>query len=328
MDSDLVTAQDLKNIERAGFTALKRIYDRFRPQVMEIRRAGALPKKIAMIAELQLDTANKSVGIRFNPDFIEHFYKMWGPENTHTFNKHKIRYVTAMKCNHAQRIYRMLNSQIWKDKKVFEISIEDLKYALDIENKSSYKKMVNLKARVIDESIEKINELTNITASYENIKNGRTIVGFRFKFDYSDDYKRENFYAEVKKLQLKYLKNAIPFSIDGSHFKDEERKNYIVKLNQLSSKQIRFLVQCPEFLNDYSIFYSGGMSNDAIDTKTAQSILTELLKSKLDMVQEFKIIDFDYYAFLQAQKGIFTKEELEVQNQSQKQKDLELDGTD
>lgn len=312
LDSNVITAQEIKAIEKVGFIALKRIYDKFRPQVMEIKNAGALPRKIPMIIDLALDTAQKSIKLKFHPDFVEHFYELMGVDNVNPFNKHKIRYVTCMKSNHAQRIYRMLNAQLWKEKKVFEISLDDLKYSLDIENKPSYMKMTNLKARVIDEALEKINLNTNLSVTYENIKDGQNIVGFRFLFDYKDDYKIDQKINEIEKMKLQYLKKAIPFSENGSHFKDPKRKDFIVKLAKLSSKQIKFLIQCPEFLNEYGVFYQSAVSNNPIDdTKLAQKVLSELLKNNLEKVQAHKVIDFDYYVFLQAKKGILTKAEQE-----------------
>lgn len=306
LDSQVVTASEIKALEKTGYIALKRIYEKFRPQVMEIKNKGDLPKKIPMINELSLDSVQKSIRLKFHPEFVKHFYALMGGDNINPFNKHRIRYVTCLKSNHAQRLYRILNAQLWKERKVFEISLEDLKYSLDIENKPSYAKLSNLKDKVIDASLEKINEQTNLFVKYENIKNGQSIIGFRFILDYTDKYKQEQKIELIEKLKLKYLKNAIPFSDDGKHFRAKDRAKYIVKLEKLTSKQIKFLVQCPEFLNDYGTFY-----NSSTDTEEAKEILSSLLKNNLERVQEHKLIDFDYYVYLQAKKGIFTKSEQE-----------------
>jgi plasmid replication initiation protein len=47
---------------------------------------------------------------------------------------------------------------------------------------NEYKQMSDFKMRVLDLAITQINEHTDITASYEQHKRGRTITGFSFKF--------------------------------------------------------------------------------------------------------------------------------------------------
>ena len=47
---------------------------------------------------------------------------------------------------------------------------------------SEYHRIAHLKERVIEHSIKQINEHTDITATYEQHKKGRTITGFSFKF--------------------------------------------------------------------------------------------------------------------------------------------------
>jgi plasmid replication initiation protein len=47
---------------------------------------------------------------------------------------------------------------------------------------NEYKLMNDFKKRVLDLATSQINEHTDITASYEQHKRGRTIIGFSFKF--------------------------------------------------------------------------------------------------------------------------------------------------
>ena len=47
---------------------------------------------------------------------------------------------------------------------------------------SEYHRIAHLKERVIEHSITQINEHTDIKATYEQHKQGRTITGFSFKF--------------------------------------------------------------------------------------------------------------------------------------------------
>ena len=62
-----------------------------------------------------------------------------------------------------------------------QISLDELRNKLGIEE-DQYKQMNNFKRLVLDNAIEQINEHSDIKAEYEQIKEGRTIVGFVFRF--------------------------------------------------------------------------------------------------------------------------------------------------
>ena len=61
----------------------------------------------------------------------------------------------------------------------FDLMLNDLFTELKLPD--SYKDLSNLKRRVIEPSLNEINEKTDIKLTYENIKKGRTVTGFRFK---------------------------------------------------------------------------------------------------------------------------------------------------
>ena len=61
----------------------------------------------------------------------------------------------------------------------FELSLDRIKTELGLPK--SYDRMSNLKTRVLEPSLEEINSQTDLNLTYENIKEGRTVVGFRFK---------------------------------------------------------------------------------------------------------------------------------------------------
>ena len=60
----------------------------------------------------------------------------------------------------------------------FQISLDEL--FEQIELPESYKRIDNLKKRVIEASLAEITAQTDIELSYENVKRGRTVVGFKF----------------------------------------------------------------------------------------------------------------------------------------------------
>ena len=68
------------------------------------------------------------------------------------------------------------------EKKV-ELSLAELRLKLGIEP-DEYKAMNNFKAKVLDLAVSQINEHTDITAKYDQHKQGRTITGFTFTFTF------------------------------------------------------------------------------------------------------------------------------------------------
>lgn len=80
--------------------------------------------------------------------------------------------------SHATRLYEILIS--WRSVGKVKLSLMELRQRLGLENE--YKAMSDFKKRVLDTSLEQINEHTDILAEYEQHKQGRTITGFTFKF--------------------------------------------------------------------------------------------------------------------------------------------------
>lgn len=97
-------------------------------------------------------------------------------------NLYKLANLTSI---YAIRVYEMLMQ--WRKTKVVPvIELDELRVRLGIAD-NEYPRMYDFKNRVLDMAINQINEFTDITASYEQIKDGRKITGF--KFSYKDKIK-------------------------------------------------------------------------------------------------------------------------------------------
>ena len=60
----------------------------------------------------------------------------------------------------------------------FQISLDELFEQLGLPE--SYRRIGNLKDRVIKPSLDEITSNTDIDLNYENIKRGRSVIGFKF----------------------------------------------------------------------------------------------------------------------------------------------------
>ena len=93
-----------------------------------------------------------------------------------------------------------------------------------------YKKMCNFKAKVLDLAIKQINEYTDITAGYEQHKDGRVITSFTFKFK-----AKKNKEKTVAKFEKGAVDNGVLYSVEG-----------------LSDKQLSRIASNPNFIADYN----------------------------------------------------------------------------
>lgn len=96
-----------------------------------------------------------------------------------TFDLNK---VAPLQSQYAIRFYQFFEQFLGKRKDGWlYLSLEDLRFRFGLED-NEYQTMSNFKSRVLDYSINEINEKTDLIVEYEQKKQGRKIVGFRFTF--------------------------------------------------------------------------------------------------------------------------------------------------
>ena len=166
------------------------------------------------------------------------------------FTSYQLEQVKDLTSIYAIRLYELLIS--WKQKKKVELSLVDLRLKLGIEP-NEYKAMNNFKARVLDVGIQQINEHSDLTAKYEQVKTGRTITGFKFSFKQK------------------------PSKATAQASQRDEKTGDLFSIENMSDKQIavfsRKLAELPELGNFAPI--------GATVEQFAQMIATELRNSSL-----------------------------------------------
>lgn len=83
-----------------------------------------------------------------------------------------------LKSLYSSDIYDLLCK--WRNKQTFQIDVEELRFITNTTNKN--KPINDFKKRVLDSAKKELDasHFTDLTFSYEDIKRGRTIVGFKF----------------------------------------------------------------------------------------------------------------------------------------------------
>ena len=102
---------------------------------------------------------------------------------------YEITQVSNLTSGYAIRLYELLIA--WRSVgKTPEIKLSEFRQKMGV-LEGEYQRMGQFKEKVLHIAIEQINEHTDITAEYEQHKEGRSIVGFSFKFKQKSQYKKE-----------------------------------------------------------------------------------------------------------------------------------------
>lgn len=118
-----------------------------------------------------------TVYLRFTSDVVPLITRL-----EEQFTSYEIEQVASLDSGYAIRLYELLIK--WRTTKktpVFEL--QDFRNQLGVKDKQ-YSRMSDFKKYVLDFSIKQINEHTDITAKYEQKKQGRKIVGFQFSYTF------------------------------------------------------------------------------------------------------------------------------------------------
>ncbi|MEG0198356.1 MAG: replication initiation protein RepM, partial [Acinetobacter sp.] len=104
------------------------------------------------------------------------------------FTSYQAKQVAHLTSKYATRLYELLIA--WREVgKVPQIEIGEFRNRLGLLD-DEYTAMHNFKKRVLEPSIQQINEHTDITVTYEQHKKGRLISGFSFKLKHKQQAKQ------------------------------------------------------------------------------------------------------------------------------------------
>ena len=135
------------------------------------------------------------------------------------FTSYQLKQVSNLTSKYAIRLYELLIA--WREVgKTPQIELSEFRQKIGVEN-GEYERMHHFKARVLEPAIKQINEHTDITASYEQHKRGRTISGFSFRFKHKQ---------QVKKIESKRDPNTPDFFIKMT---DAQRHLFAKKMSEM-----------------------------------------------------------------------------------------------
>ena len=143
------------------------------------------------------------------------------------FTSYLLEQTASMDSIYSVRLYELLVQ--WKAAKqtpMFEL--EKFRDQLGVEV-NEYKAMCDFKKRVLQVAIDEINEKSDIKISYEQVKKGRSIAGFKFKVLAKNKSKNE------KQEGVRDVNTSDMFTVEG-----------------LNDKQLGRIARNPQFITDYN----------------------------------------------------------------------------
>lgn len=83
------------------------------------------------------------------------------------------------------------------------MTVEDIRHRFQLEDK--YPLVGDLRRRVIAPAVKAVDEKTSVNVLYEAIKEGRSIVAFRFWFAIKEEYKRKVRFSDLSKAKQEMI---------------------------------------------------------------------------------------------------------------------------
>ena len=153
----------------------------------------------------------KGLFIKFNEDMRPFILDIYQGYKKYGFTKIEMQQIFILGSAYAMRLLELLLQYRGKAKGGIierEISVEDLRYKLNVPEKAYKGNMSNFRQRVLDLPIRDINKNTQYYITYKTVKNGRCVNGFIITCncnnatkddDYTETVEAESYEAKLEK---------------------------------------------------------------------------------------------------------------------------------
>lgn len=205
--------------------------------VYDTRRGKMRPMVVRWVTAMQYEEQQACVTLRFGIEVVPLITRL-----EQNFTSYELQQIAGLKSAYAIRLYELLMQ--WKaaaKTPVFELQQFRNQLGVGLE----YSRIEAFKRRVLDVAVDQINAHTDITASYEQHKAGRTITGFSFKFK----QKKTDAVAPFAKKPKQPKKPTLAWGTSENHLLKELQKKcagltkeYVEQLAHKHTKDLSFIL--------------------------------------------------------------------------------------
>ncbi|WP_288987869.1 replication initiation protein [uncultured Pseudoalteromonas sp.] len=116
-------------------------------------------------------------GVVFWPEILPYLHNLSNQLST------PLTWLAAMSSENSQRILRWINEARCSGYTSVTLSLDEIRYGLDIREVKSYSVYNNMKRRIIQPAVDSINTYTSLTVTYTEIKSSRRVDSLHFEWD-------------------------------------------------------------------------------------------------------------------------------------------------
>ena len=152
------------------YSEMKKITKNLIGKVVEIKEEKKL-KQMSWLSYVEYNENDGSVNLSFDPRLKPYLLQL-----KREFTSYKLKNVMELKSGYSIRIYEILKK--WQTIKEIEIPLKELRKMVGATD--TYREYHNFKKRVLTTAQNEIEEKTDISFDYEEIKKGKRVVSIRF----------------------------------------------------------------------------------------------------------------------------------------------------
>jgi plasmid replication initiation protein len=161
---------------------------------------------------------------------------------------YELKQVANLTSGYAIRLYELLIA--WRSiGKTPIIDLHEFRSKLGIDN-DKYQRMGQFKEKVLHIAIEQINEHTDITVSYEQHKQGRSITGFSFKFKQKKNQEENTLnHRDKDTIDIFFKMSDAQINMYGNQLSELSELSYLAVGNesyQILANRIKDMLKDPE----------------------------------------------------------------------------------
>ena len=186
---DIKTFFDFMEVDSKSYERVRENLKCLRDKSWWIANPDGSESTVSFLSKVRTNKQNGTVYINFDKDILPFLQQLKTQYTTY-----KIYYIMTMKSQYSIRLYELLKSVAGKE--IWYFTIDELRKIFMCEKK--YDRVNNFKQRIIEPSVEEINNRTDLNVTYEYFTEGRKIVGIEFYISYKSVEDRLNVDRKIR----------------------------------------------------------------------------------------------------------------------------------
>lgn len=172
---DIKTFFDFMEVDAKSYDRVRENLKYLRDKSWWFANPDGSESTISFLSKVRTNKRNGTAYITFDKDILPFLQQLKTQYTTY-----KIYYIMTMKSQYSIRLYELLKSVAGKE--LWYFTINELRRIFMCEEK--YDRVNDFKKRIIEPSIEEINNKTDLNVTYEYFTEGKKIVGIEFYISY------------------------------------------------------------------------------------------------------------------------------------------------